>query len=695
MANAQDAGGSGFFRRERVPDSVRFAEQAAQRRNDFFASNPINFAGINTGEKDVSPISTDNPLNPPQEPSNNEEPAEQTQTVDTSQNRNAPKLEIPELEEVTTEPQVTEQKQEEQPVPVATEPVTDQGRGADKAFSSKVNSDVRDDETEFWNPVNTGPRGPSRHSGTSSSGTSGPTRRPYNSSSGTAAGPDMLFPTDWGGTTIGPNDTTGENPINIGTSTRQAYEDMLAGNSNPLADAIVGIGNVGANVLDNMVSPGFESPLLDNVGINIGMDVADNLGRYADVVRDYNNDLSDIPSQNPYETIIDYPTETPFEPAPPAPVVEPVDLSTTEQAYTSQDMTNPVNPAAESQSANYNPFANMSTYDETADRLAREQYERGTREYTAYDNPFMNNSMLGNESFNIADPFASTIPNNDMQDLEDAYNSLPGSMTDWQKQEFMWQAYNDPINFKPDPGIVAGMEPPQLDANGNPNYTLSLLLNTKDYIADDGTNLRVGEDGQFYKPGDDKPVDPSEVTVVPHYDADTIFQTFVDLPKTTEMENGGQVVWKQPILDLLNDPTLTQEERDGLNALLVTKFWGGTTDGRFDYYPQEFFDGTDDQYNYLANLLIDKLGLTDLINNGVMTASDVRNFFLKAPKSESKSPKGNGTRNYGYGRGGYGRGGYGGGGGGGGGGSRGGNYTPTAQNQNSNRIYNIMKNWSF
>ena len=495
-------------------------------------------------------------------------------------------------------------------------------------------------------------------------------------------------------------------PLNAGTVEPTAGVNSFTdaslrsgNNTNPLASAI---GTAAENYALGNLALGISSPLAPILNIPGGSDIVANLagnvlqnlgndvGRYADVVRDYNNDLSDIPSQNPYETIIDYPTETPFEPAPPTPVVTPVDLSTTEQAN------NPVNNTS-STGTRYDPYANMSTYDEAADRLAREQYNRSTRSNTAYDNPFMSNSVLGNESFNIADPFAPAISQNDMKDIQDAFNSLPSTMTDWQKQELMWQAYNDPLNFKPDPGIVTGMEPPQLDENGVPNYTMTLLMNTKDYIADDGTQLRVGADGQYYKPGEDKPVAPDKVTAVPHYDADTVFQTFVDLPKTAAMKKGGQVAWKKPIQDLLNDPTLTQEERDGLNALLVSKFWAGTEERGREFYDRQFFDGTDAQYNHLAQLFVDKLGLNGLLSNGVMSVNDVVNFFFKAPKSGSESTKTSSPRSYqpyGY-RGGYGRGGYSRGYGGGYGGYSGYGSSPSNANQRQNRVYNIMKNWSF
>lgn len=114
----------------------------------------------------------------------------------------------------------------------------------------------------------------------------------------------------------------------------------------------------------------------------------------------------------------------------------------------------------------------------------------------------------------------------------------------------------------------------------------------------------------------------------------------------------------------------------------------------FGYYTKkaEYFNGTQEEYNRLADLFIDSVpALKTLIAYGILTHEDVARFFFKAPKT-NKPKTGNG---YGAGYGRY----YGGGGGyyRGGGGSypRGGTSTPSAKTQADRRVNNIMKNWSF
>lgn len=128
------------------------------------------------------------------------------------------------------------------------------------------------------------------------------------------------------------------------------------------------------------------------------------------------------------------------------------------------------------------------------------------------------------------------------------------------------------------------------------------------------------------------------------------------------------------------------------NRLLVDLVHGGDPDfGRIgNDHKLERFQGTLEEYEKLCQEFINSMpALQELIRAGVMTESDIANFFFKAPPKTTKGSSG----------------GYGGGGryyGGAGGYIGGGGYkpsvnlpTPSTAKQQQNRIYNIMKNWSF
>lgn len=304
-----------------------------------------------------------------------------------------------------------------------------------------------------------------------------------------------------------------------------------------------------------------------------------------------------------------------------------------------------------------NPFSSIGSANVEAPSVNDLRYTGG--EGLMRDNPF------GLDSFNVQDEFAEPVSYRDNVILEQIYSALPDTWSESEKGDYLKKIYDDP-NYRPDPGTVAGMEPPGFTADGIPNYTLELL-------------------GR--KDADGKPL----------YDADTVFQTFVDMQGNQKaMQDGGDVAWKQPITDLLNDPTLTPEDRAGLRALLVTKWWGGDPVRGRDLYERQYFDGTAAQYERLATLFAEKLGLDYLVKQGIITDADIKNFFFKAFKPGPGQARPKTGAGYGYGYGypyrGWGGGGYGGGGGGyygGGGGSS------SGTKQNENRVYNIMKNWSF
>jgi len=105
------------------------------------------------------------------------------------------------------------------------------------------------------------------------------------------------------------------------------------------------------------------------------------------------------------------------------------------------------------------------------------------------------------------------------------------------------------------------------------------------------------------------------------------------------------------------------------------------TDGEFEYEYEKFLEA-----NPMIKLMLDA---------GMITDEDViKNFFnnlelTKGPAYNRGGGSGSGYRGYGYGGGGYGYG------GGGYAGSSKNSSTPTAKNQNEQRINNIMKNWTF
>ena len=180
---------------------------------------------------------------------------------------------------------------------------------------------------------------------------------------------------------------------------------------------------------------------------------------------------------------------------------------------------------------------------------------------------------------------------------------------------------------------------------------------------------------------------------------------------------------------------LSPEERAGIEALLATTPRRGDADANHAGRPYEVANMTKEEYDRLGDLFIKNMpALQKLIDAGLLTDKDITEFFFKDLKLSPQKPKnsgdkksGSGYRSYG-GRGGGGRGGgyyrsssggstyfanptqlgtpsRGGGSagysrGGSGFGSSGGSDVsrasePSQTNQRQNRVYNIMKNWSF
>jgi len=175
-----------------------------------------------------------------------------------------------------------------------------------------------------------------------------------------------------------------------------------------------------------------------------------------------------------------------------------------------------------------------------------------------------------------------------------------------------------------------------------------------------------------------------------------------------DMDDAGNITYRhspEEILTLFLDPTQTDPDMSfwrGLDdvpqevkdRLLVDLVHGGDE----NYYPRtgndhkmEYFSGSKEEYERLANEFIASMPvLQRLIDSGVMTQEDVARFFFKrysTGKTGSSGGYGGGYRS-----------------GGGGGGYR--PYygsgkasqqkpNPSTATQKKNRVYNVMKNWSF
>lgn len=781
----------------RVPDSVRFAQEAAERRNESLNqtnnSNPfgdwlnrnyptytgsrdpdtfynnrensyINWAGSQSnGQQSDMLFPTDwggttiGPKEEQEEPQQPQEEPQQPQEEPQDNPISAPKPITPQKAEepLPEEPVDTGASSRGVELPAPVEPVVptaDQGgRDAGAAFRRAVDRGNRsDDESEFWSG---NPLFPTDYGGTTipgMPGTSVPkpspvtrdqflegasnflsplmnfgvptatgeseyTPRPYNEDARRAVEVDRALRSlgTIPGNVQGYMNDNGLEPSWLLTPAgREMLNDMPnsplnAGTAEPTAgvnsftDASVRPGNPEsfnnkvnniADFLSNNVIPGlqtpdwFTSPLIQNVADNVGNDVGEYVGRYADVVRDYNNDLSDIPSQNPYDTITPVPSETPFEPAPPTPEVEPVDLSTTEQAN--------------------NPVNNPSSTGTSGTSGTPSQTDIANYVYMLRSNPFLQdvNNSLGNADFNTRNALLNNV------------------YTDYQNrvaEEFQNRlTENSFVPMRNDGDITVDSD---WENGGRIGDVWQEVLDSEYYLDDNGMALYANPDGTFTQPVVDA---NGNITYKPYtgnvhrqnkYSPDDILGFFVNWDYGKKGHE-GEPIFKG--MDQMWD-SLSEEEKAGMNELLNAGIFGGSflrDPERNGVHPQEFANLTEAEYNRLAELFynnnpalqfLNKAGLLnryDKNGNIVMDGFDsIADFFFKAYKGGqgSKAPKGSGSgsgRGYGGGYGGGGYSGYGGRGSGGYSGNSGYNgYVPSSSssNQRQNRVYNIMKNWSF
>lgn len=253
------------------------------------------------------------------------------------------------------------------------------------------------------------------------------------------------------------------------------------------------------------------------------------------------------------------------------------------------------------------------------------------------------------------------------------------------------------------------MAVPVVDEYGNGNAAFNEFANSVDYYDKNGNTIYRNPDGTFTEavPKSDGTVEyrkysgnPEEITSTYHYTPDQVLSMYVN-------PNGGrngEPTWRG--LDAVFEG-LTPEERAGMEELLANFVGGGDLNRLRDGFDRETTGLTDEQYERLAQMFLNRMpAIQNLIDRGVLSERDVANFFFKAPSgSGSGSGSGTGTgsgysrRSYsgygGYGGYGYSRGGYSNGGYNYGGNNRTAQSNPSATTQRQNRVYNIMKNWSF
>lgn len=279
---------------------------------------------------------------------------------------------------------------------------------------------------------------------------------------------------------------------------------------------------------------------------------------------------------------------------------------------------------------------------------------------------------------------------------------------------------------------------PVRNADGTMNPAMQEMTSV-DYFDENGMALIKNQNGTFSYP-DGTPYKGKDIGWKNHYSPEDIMALYVN----PNGGHNGEPTWRG--MDWIND--LSAEEQAGMRQILANFVYGASPDHVGDF-GIEMSDLTEEEFERLADMFVKNTpGIEFLLKNGYFGDVELNadgsvrggqgvknlvNFFFK-DLPEGRNPKGNGNKNGGgygssryrsYGGGGRG-GGYRGGGGGsssympnytnpysqrsssGGGYTRGGGISsssggadisrsaePTQTNQRQNRVYNIMKNWSF
>lgn len=257
-------------------------------------------------------------------------------------------------------------------------------------------------------------------------------------------------------------------------------------------------------------------------------------------------------------------------------------------------------------------------------------------------------------------------------------DNLPADWTDKQKYQYIFSLTDGDGKLRgfDYEGAIEGWLPDDLavpyisqDGTGMNDALDAILHSTEPQYNDKGE--LIGEKYVY------KPADPTNEEEARSY-ADRILALFAD----NNLREGDT-----PFKGLENIPEECWE--------IVADFVGGGDPARArdDKFKIEYVNMPEQEYQRLAELFVHNVpALEQLVQGGFLSYSDIVRFFFKQRADGSKSKKsGSG---YGYG-GRY----YGGGGGGRSyGGSRysgGSSYPSSGTNKSQNRVYNIMKNWSF
>lgn len=280
---------------------------------------------------------------------------------------------------------------------------------------------------------------------------------------------------------------------------------------------------------------------------------------------------------------------------------------------------------------------------------------------------------------------------------------------------------------------------PVRNSDGTMNPAMQEMTSV-DYFDENGMALIKNQNGTFSYP-DGTPYKGKDIGWKNHYSPEDIMALYVN----PNGGHNGEPTWRG--MDWINN--LSAEEQAGMKQILANFVYGASPDHVGDF-GIEMSDLTEEEFERLADMFVKNTpGIEFLLKNGYFGDVELNadgsvrggqgvknlvNFFFK-DLPEGKKPKGNGNKNGGgYGSSRYRS--YGGGGRGGGGGyyrggggstympsytnpysprsSSGGGYTrgggissssggteisrsaePNQTNQRQNRVYNIMKNWSF
>lgn len=501
---------------------------------------------------------------------------------------------------------------------------------------------------------------------------------------------------------------TGEDVMNIRQDVQNNYPSAVTNAfniakalANPTQDALKLLGPIALPVLNTLASS------------------------YGETVENYNNDLSDIPSKDPYNGAYEGNVSD---------LVIEDKVGKDNAAYDTTVQT------AQEAAVNAGLFPGTTAYDNFVDNYVAENQPAPTN-----NNPVNNNwtppsqTDIANYIYNLrSNPFLAEVD----RGLGNADFNTRNAVMNYANNEYQNRVAEE-LQNRMGAGNVYGqlseMDAPGYNPDGTPNTSLETLMNSVSYYDDNGMSLYRNPDGTFSEAVVDsngnvsyKPYN-GDVHVQNRYSPDDILNLFLNYDYGKPGHEGEYLFRGMDWMD-----NLSEEERAGINALLNAGIFGGSgirDVNRNGIYNREISDLTEAEYNKFADMFLNNMpALRDLMEAGLLDRYDkdgnlvlgntdsISDFFFKAYKGGSGSGNGSGSgsgkgsRSYsrgGYRGGGYSRSGY---------GSYSGSYgssnyqpysyssqsstpqyvnqqramvTPNTATQRSNRVYNIMKNWSF